>query len=176
MENCNQRSPIKLTTLQEARDIHRSKSSLGCKTLFDNISQCSTEKSLTSIRCNARVSDSAKRIHSKSIENNKSLIEKAFAVKLAFSSPFKERMSDLSVSPNKSPVRKSTRAKTTYQPVFLQKILASQNPSSSSSSSSSSYANKLKKKPSETEGKDCKNEMICFIKGLEKIRCKLLRS
>lgn len=165
MENCNQRSPIKLTTLQEARDIHRSKSSLGCKSLFDSISQYSTEKSLASIRCNARVSDSSKRIHTKSIENNKSLIEKAFAVKLAFSSPFKERKSEVSVSPNKSPVRKSLKTRTTYQPGFLQKILESQKRSG-----------KLEKKGSEREGKDCKNEMICFIKGLEKIRYKLLRS
>lgn len=163
MENCCQRSPIKLTTLKEARDIHRSKSYLGCQNLADNANQYASEKSLTSIRCNVRVSDSAKRIHTKSIEGNKNLIEKAFAVKLAFSSPVQGRKSEESVSPSKVSGRKSSRSKTSYQPGYLQRILSSQK-----------QGEGAEKK--DKEGKQCKSEVICFIKGLEKLRYKLLKS
>lgn len=165
MENCCQRSPIKLTTLKEARDIHRSKSNLGCQNLAEDANQYSSEKSLTSIRCNVRVSDSAKRIHTKSIEGNKNLIEKAFAVKLAFSSPVKDKKTESSTSPNKVTERKTSRSKTSCQPGYLQRLLSLQKQCDGS-----------EKKGKETEGKQCKSEVICFIKGLEKLRYKLLKS
>ena len=158
MHRNSRRTPIRLTTLKEARESVRSKSSTNYKP--NTIGQTGMNKELTPVRL-SRAAECFQTIHSQSIENNMNLIQKAEAVKEAFTSPVKR----MSIHNNTSPLRQYSREND--QKNMIKQFLKNQ-------------LNRPIPKPKENsprnEEENRKSEVISFIKGLEKLRYKLLKS
>jgi hypothetical protein len=162
MNRSSRRTPIRLITLKEAREIVRSKSSTNYKN--------TSKDSGCDLKTNLRTRESFQMIQTKSIENNLNLIQKAFAVKEAFTSPVKK-----SISPDK----KSAVDRRNFWNNERSTLVELKQDCSTSNFLMRPLRNREPEKNENrfgTSEERCKTEVICFIKGLEKLRYKLLKS